>query len=45
MCVERSDGTDMFELLVEFGEPIPDIDDENRIEREFFAAPSGGALH
>jgi len=24
VCVERADGVDMFELLVEFGEPIPE---------------------
>jgi hypothetical protein len=42
---ERPDGAEVFQQLVQLGEPIPDVDDEHRIEAQFFAAPDGGALH
>ena len=45
IVVESADGADLFQQLVEFGEPIPDLDDEHRIEREFFTAPDAGAVH
>ena len=45
VCVERPDGSDVFQVLVELDEPIPDIEDEHAIERQFFAAPDAGAVH
>jgi hypothetical protein len=45
VCVERPDGTDVFQVLAELDGPIPDIDDEHAIERQFFAAPDAGAVH
>lgn len=45
VCVESGDGNDLFRQLVELAEPIPDIEDEHAIERQFFAAPDTGAVH
>ena len=45
VCVERPDGTDVLQVLAELDEPIPDVDDEHGIERQFFAAPDGGTVH
>ena len=38
VCVERPDGTDVLQVLAELDGPIPVIDDEHAIERQFFAA-------
>jgi hypothetical protein len=45
ICIEQPDGTDALELLVAFGEPVADIDDEHGIAAQFVAAPDAGALH
>jgi hypothetical protein len=39
VIIEAPDGADLFEQLVEFDEPIPDIDDELAIGQQFTAAP------
>jgi hypothetical protein len=44
VSVER-DGTDLLQQLVELAEPIPNIEDEHGIERQFFAAPDAGVVH
>jgi hypothetical protein len=39
VIIEQPDDVDLFEQLVEFDEPIPDICDEHAIGQQFTAAP------